>query len=69
MALVKAVLIGGAAAVAIPFIDRGGTGLVFDWLSYGVVHVSAAGWHLAWSWPVFCVVTLFAWAMLGWSNR
>ena len=69
MALVKAILTGAVAAIAIPYIDRGGSASDFEWLRYGVVEVTAAGWHFAWSWPIFCVVTLFTWGMLAWANR
>jgi hypothetical protein len=69
MALVKAVITGAIAAIAIPYIDAAGSGLMFEWLRYGVVHVTLAGRHFAWSWPVFCVVTLFTWALLAWANR
>jgi hypothetical protein len=69
MALVKAVLTGTAAAVAIPYIIRGGTGRFVEWLHYGLVHVSVGGLHFAWSWPLFCVVTLFTWGFLAWSNK
>lgn len=69
MALVRAVALGAVAALAIPYVIRGGTGQLVEWLHYGLVHFSVSGLHFAWSWPLFCVVTLFAWAMLGWSNR
>jgi hypothetical protein len=26
-------------------------------------------WNLHWSWTIFAIVTLFAWAMLAWANR
>ena len=69
MALAKAALTGTVAAIAIPYIVRGGSGLVFDWLQYGVVHFTLSGWHFIWSWPLFCVVTLFTWGLLAWANR
>jgi len=69
MALVKAVAVGAVAALAIPYVIRGGSGQLVEWLHYGLVNVSAGGWHFAWSWPLFCVVTLFSWGFLAWSNR
>lgn len=69
MALVKAVLAGTVAAAAIPYIIRGGSGRLVEWLQYGLVHFSAGGLHFAWSWPLFCVVTLFTWGFLAWSNK
>ena len=69
MALVKAVAAGTVAALAIPWVMRGGTSELVQWLHYGLVEVRFESVHFAWSWPIFCVVTLFAWAMLAWANR
>ena len=69
MALVKAVLAGAVAAIAIPYVIRGGSGGFVDRLQTGLVQVSLGGVHFAWSWPLFCVVTLFTWAILAWANR
>ena len=69
MALVKAVTIGAVAALAIPYVIRGGSGQLVEWLHYGLVHFSIGGWDFAWSWPIFCVVTLFAWGALAWSSE
>jgi len=69
MALVKAVIAGAVAALAVPWVIRGGTGQFVEWLHYGLVQFSIGSVHLAWSWPLFCIVTLFTWAMLGWANR
>ena len=69
MPLVKAVVAGAIAALAIPFITRGGEGQLSQWTSYGIVHATAGGYHLTWSWPIFCIVTLFAWALLAAANR
>lgn len=69
MALVKAVIVGAVAALAVPYAIRSGSGQLVEWLHYGVVQFSAGGVHLAWSWPLFCIVTLFTWAMLAWANR
>ena len=69
MALVKAILAGAVAATAIPYIIRGGSGRLVEWLQYGLVHFSPGGLHFAWSWPLFCVVTLFTWGLLAWSNK
>ena len=48
---------------------RDGTGQVADWARYGLVQLHLEGFHFAWSWPIFCIVTLFAWAMLAWADR
>jgi hypothetical protein len=69
MPLVKAVVAGAIAAIAIPFFTRGADGQVSNWAGYGVVHLSVGGTHLAWSWPIFCIVTLFTWGLLAWANR
>jgi hypothetical protein len=69
MPLVKAVVAGAIAALAIPFITRGADGTIGGWAAYGVVHFNAGGTHFAWSWPIFCIVTLFTWGLVAWSNR
>lgn len=69
MPLVKAVVTGAIAAIAIPFLTRGANGEIGGWASYGVVHLDAGGTHLAWSWPIFCIVTLFTWGLLAAANR
>ena len=67
MPLVKAVIAGGVGALAVPWGIRGGTGQLVELLHYGLVNFSLGEWHFAWSWPVFCIVTLFTWAMLKWA--
>lgn len=69
MALGKAVLAGAVAATAIPYAMRGEAGDVPEWLQRGLVPLPLGDLHLAWSWPLFCVVTLFAWGFLAWSNK
>lgn len=69
MPLVKAVVAGAIAAIAIPFLARGDEGELSGWASYGVVHFNIGATHLHWSWPLFCIVTLFTWGLLAWANR
>jgi hypothetical protein len=69
MPLVRAVVAGAIAAVAIPFFARGENHEFSGWLGRGLVHFSAGGVHIDWSWPLFCIVTLFTWALLAWANR
>ena len=69
MALGKAVLIGAVAALAIPFVMRGDAGQLSEWLRLGLAEFSLGGSTIAWSWPLFCAVTLFAWGFLAWADR
>ena len=69
MALAKAVAAGGVAALGLPLAFRGGSGQLADLVQAGAVHFNVAGVHLVWSWPIFCVVTLFAWALIAWAGR
>jgi hypothetical protein len=69
MALVKAVLAGAVAAIAVPYVIRGGSGGFVEMLQYGIVQVSLGSVQFAWSWPLFCVVTLFTWGFLAWAER
>jgi hypothetical protein len=69
MPLARAVVAGAIAALAIPWLARGSDGELGGWLGRGVVHFSLGSAHLIWSWPLFCVVTLFTWALLAAANR
>jgi hypothetical protein len=69
MPLVRAVVAGAIAAIAIPFLARGEDGELNRWVSYGTVHLDIGTTHLHWSWPLFCIVTLFTWGLLAWANR
>ena len=69
MALGKAVLVGAIAAIGVPSLMRGGGGELGSWLGRGVVHFALGDVHLAWSWPLFAGVTLFAWGLLAWANK
>ncbi len=65
MALTTAVGLGAVAAVVVPWVversgaDDGGI------LSGQLVRIPIGGVELHWSWLVFCVVTLIAWASLA----
>ena len=69
MALVKAVAAGAVAAAAVPYVMHDNPAALGGWLQRGLVHFNVGTVHLGWSWPLFCIVTLFAWAMLAWANR
>ncbi len=69
MALVPAVAIGGVAALAVPYVMRDDPAALGGWIHRGVVDFTVANLHLYWSWPIFSIVTLFAWAFLAWANR
>ena len=69
MAVGKAAIAGAIAALGLPWMFRGSSGQLADWVQAGMVHFEIAGVHLVWSWPIFCVVTLFAWALIAWAGR
>jgi len=69
MALVKAVLAGAVAAVGVPYVMGGQSDQLGEFLARGVVPFAIGSVQLGWSWPIFCVVTLFAWGFLAWANR
>ena len=63
MALTSAVGLGVIAAVAIPWIsERTGFDMA-GLLSGEYVRIPLGGIELHWSWLIFCVVTLAAWAL------
>jgi hypothetical protein len=67
MPLTRAVIVGAIGAIAIPWLNHDGE--LAPWLSRGVVHFSAGSFHLSWSWPIFCIVTLLTWGLLAAANR
>jgi hypothetical protein len=69
MALGKAVLIGLAASVAIPYVLRFRSGRIGDWAGRGLIDFDLAGHQIHWSLPVFAGVTLIAWLFLSWADR
>jgi hypothetical protein len=69
MALAKAVIAGAIAALGLPLAFRGGSGQLADLVQAGTVHFSIAGAELVWSWPIFCIITLFAWGLIAWAGR
>ena len=69
MALGKAVMIGAVAAVALPWAMWNESGKLGYWVHLGAIDLSLGSAAIHWSWPIFCVVTLFAWGFLAWANR
>ena len=64
MALTSAVGLGVIAAVVIPFIAERTGFDVAALLTGELVRIPLSGTALHWSWLIFCVVTLLAWASL-----
>jgi hypothetical protein len=69
MAVGKAAIAGAVAALGLPWIFRGSSGQLAALVHRGTVEFEPFGVHLIWSWPIFCVVTLFAWALIAWAGR
>jgi hypothetical protein len=69
MSLGKAVGIGLIAALAVPAIFKGGSGDLADWVRGSTIRLELADFAINFSWPLFAIVTLFAWGFLAWSNR
>ena len=69
MALGKAAVAGAVAALALPYVMRDDHDAFGGWIHRGTINFDLGGVHLAWSWPIFCVVTLFAWGLLAWANK
>lgn len=69
MALGRAAAIGAIAASAVPYAMRNETGQLGDLVHRGVIRFPVGGVHLHWSWPLFGIVTLFAWGFLAWADR
>ena len=69
MAIARAVVIGAAAALALPYVMRDDPQALGGWIHRGVVNFAVSDYHFSWSWPVFSIVTLFAWACFAWADR
>jgi hypothetical protein len=69
MAVGKAAGVGAVAALAIPYILHDDHDAFGGWVHRGVVHFDVASFHFSWSWPIFCIVTLFAWACFAVIER
>jgi len=69
MALGKAVLGGLVASIAIPYVLRGQSGQLGEWVRRGLIDFEVAGYQIYWSLPLFAGVTVFAWLFLSWAER
>ena len=69
MAIGKAVGIGMVAAIGLPAVFKGGSGDLADWIRDSAMRLELADFAITFSWPLFAIVTLFAWGFLAWSNR
>ena len=69
MALTKAVAGGLVAALALPTALAGQAGTLGDYARAFSDPLTLGSLHLAWSWTVFAVVTLFAWGFLAWADK
>ncbi|HEY0148379.1 MAG TPA: hypothetical protein VGB70_05185 [Allosphingosinicella sp.] len=69
MALTKAVAGGLVAALAVPTALAGQAGTMGDYVRRFSDPLVVGGVHLAWSWTLFALVTLFAWGLLAWAEK
>ena len=69
MALTKAVAGGLMAAIALPTALAGQTGAIGDQARALSDPLVLGSLHLAWSWTIFAVVTLFAWGCFAWAEK
>jgi hypothetical protein len=69
MSLGKAVLAGLVASIAVPYVLRGQSGQVGEWVDTGLIPLAVAGHELGWSLPLFAGVTLIAWLFMSWADR
>jgi hypothetical protein len=64
--LTPALFIGAVAGVAIPWIANRSEATLGGLLTGQIVHLPVnGGMEFPWSWLVFCVVTLIAWAAIA----
>jgi hypothetical protein len=69
MGLGKAILTGLVASLAIPYVFRGDASQLGEWSRLGVYRFTLGATPLGWSLPIFAIVTLFVWGILGWARK
>ena len=70
MDLLKAALLGAVAAVALPMVFGGQTGVwMSSFAAYGTIAPLSGSPGLLFSVPLFAGVTIFSYLFFGWSNR
>ena len=69
MALTKAVASGLMAAVALPTAFAGQQSRLGDYARAFSDPLVLGSIHIAWSWTLFAVVTLFAWGCFAWAQK
>jgi len=68
MGLLKAILIGLIAAIAVASVAQNLEGNLGEWLRLYNLHFEVSGVHLFISIPIFIGVGLFSWIFLFWSR-
>ena len=69
MALAKAEAGGSVAAVALPTALSGQVGVLGNYARAFSDPLTLGGVHIAWSWTLFAMVTLFAWGCFAWAEK
>ena len=70
MAVGKAAALGAVAAAGVPYLLRDmEDSPVGELLEAGLTRFTLSGFHVAWSWPIFAFVTLFAFGFLAWAEK
>ena len=69
MALLKAVGLGGVAAISIPYVMRNSAGELAEAVRDSTMRIAAAGVEIRFSLVIFLAVTLFSWGFFYWSNK
>jgi hypothetical protein len=69
MALTKAVAGGLVAALAVPTAFARESGPLGEFARRFSDPLTVGGFHLAWSWTLFALVTLFAWGLLAVAEK
>lgn len=68
--LLRALLLGAIAAVAVPMVFGGMTGFWGqNWVAWGTIQPVPGSPGLLFSIPVFAGIGFFCWLFLSWSDR
>ena len=52
-----------------PYVLRGHSGRLGEWMRHGLIDFDVAGHQIDWSLPLFAGVTLVAWLFLSWADK
>lgn len=69
MALPSAIMVGGIAAIAVPYVMADHQSELGTFLRDTSILIPIGSTQIIWSWTVFAIITLFAWGFFAWAQK